>query len=187
MCIICNPALSGALRSLSFKSRRQVLRSAAGGLAGVFVAEAVGPALADGSLAPTLGKGLAPGAATVYVARSIITMERGNPRATAVAVAGGKILAVGSLEQVEAALAGKPHRIDRTFADKILVPGFIDQHVHPILGALTLSVEIVATEDWSLPGRTVKAANSRDEYIARLTSADAALKDPNEWLLTWGY
>lgn len=187
MCIICNPALSGALKSLSFKSRRQMLRSAAGGLAGVFVAEAVGPALADGTLSPTLGKSLMPAAITIYVAKSIITMERGNPRATAVAVAGGKILAVGSLQQVEAALAGKPHRIDRTFADKILVPGLIDQHVHPILGALTLSVEIIATEDWRLPGRTVKAANSRHQYMARLKAAEAALKDPNEWLLTWGY
>ena len=148
MCIICNPALSGALKSLSFKSRRQVLRGAAGGLAGVFVAEAIGPAAADGSLGPTLGKGITPTAVTIYVAKSIITMERGNPRATAVAVAGAKILAVGSLQQVEAALAGKPHRIDRTFADKILVPGLIDQHLHPVLGALSLSVEVIATEDW---------------------------------------
>ena len=50
MCIICNPALSNAFRNLSFKSRRQFLGGAAAVSAGGFFAEAVGPALADGSV-----------------------------------------------------------------------------------------------------------------------------------------
>ena len=62
------------------------------------------------------------------------------------------------------------------------MPGLIDQHLHPILGALTLATEVIATEDWVLPGRTFKAANSSVEYIDRLKTADSAMKDKNEWL-----
>ena len=67
------------------------------------------------------------------------------------------------------------------------MPGLIEQHLHPILGALCLSVEVIAIEDWELPGRTIKAAANRDEYFARLRQADARLADPKEFLFTWGY
>jgi hypothetical protein len=46
---------------------------------------------------------------------------------------------------------------------------------------------IIAIEDWVLPQGTSKAAKSRDDYLKRLAAANAALKDPNEVLLTWGY
>ncbi|WP_296706105.1 amidohydrolase [Rhodoblastus sp.] len=187
MCIICNPAFAGAFRGLSYKSRRSFLRGAATVTAGAFVAEAVGPALADGTLNETLAAGLGAPTATIFVAKKIITMERDNPTATAVAVSGNKILAVGSLDQVKAALGERPSRIDTTFADKVITPGLIDQHLHPILGALTLSVEVIAPEDWPMPGKFNKAAVTREDYHARLRAADAALKDPNAWLLTWGY
>jgi len=123
----------------------------------------------------------------VYTAKKIITMERSNPEATAVAVAGKRILAVGSLEDVKAALGDRPFTVNDTFQAKILLPGLIDQHLHPILGALTLSTEVIAIEDWVLPGRTFKAANSNDEYMARLKAADSAMKDKEAWLFSWGY
>ncbi len=53
-----------------------------------------------------------------------------------------------------AALAGSDFEHDETFKEKLLVPGFIDQHLHPILGALTLATEVIAPEDSMLPGRT---------------------------------
>jgi predicted amidohydrolase YtcJ len=187
MCVICNPAFSGAFKGLSYKSRRTFLRGAAVAAAGAFVAEAVGPALADGALNETLASGLGAPAATIFVAKKIITMERENPTATAVAIAGNRIVAVGSLDQVKAALGERPSRIDKTFADKVLTPGLIDQHLHPILGALTLAVEVIAPEDWPMPGKFNKAALTPDDYRARLKAAEAALKSPNEWLLTWGY
>jgi predicted amidohydrolase YtcJ len=187
MCIICNPEISSAFRGLSYKSRRSFLRGGAAMAAGAFVAEAVGPALADGGVNETLAVGLGVTKATIFVAKKIITMERENPIATAVAVAGNKILAVGALDQVKAALGERPSRIDKTFADKVILPGLIDQHLHPILGALTLSVEVIAPEDWPMPGRANKAAVTPEDYKARLKAAEAALKDPNEWLLTWGY
>ena len=124
---------------------------------------------------------------TVYTARRVLTMERSNPTATAVAVAGKRIVVAGSLDDVKAVLGDRSYTLDQTFRDKVIVPGLIDQHLHPILGALTLSTEVIATEDWVLPGRTIKAANSPAEYQARLRAAAAAMKDPGEWLFSWGY
>lgn len=151
-----------------------------------------GIALAQGEVNAVLKKGLASeGTAkpetTVFVARKIVTMERSNPEATAVAVSGNRIVAVGSLESVKAALGGGTITVDETFKEKVVMPGFIDQHLHPVLGALTLSTEVIAPEDWVMPERTFRAASTPAEYIARLRAAEAALKDPGEWLFTWGY
>ncbi len=139
--------------------------------------------LAAGSVA----LGQAPQPITVYKARNILTMERSNPSATAVAVKGKRILSVGSLEQVRTALGDAPFTLDSTFEDKVILPGFIDQHLHPVLGALTLSTHVIAPEAWVMPGRTFEAALTPEQYIERLKKAHATLSDPEEWLFSWGY
>ena len=88
---------------------------------------------------------------------------------------------------MKAALGDAQFTVNDTFQSKVVLPGLIDQHLHPFLGALTLATEVIATEDWVLPGRTFKAANSREEYLARLKAANAAREDQNEWLFSWGY
>src|SRR5664279_2454888 len=123
----------------------------------------------------------------VFTAKKIVTMERDNPEATAVAVSGKQIVVAGSLEEVKGFLGDKPYCMDDTFAAKVILPGFIDQHLHPLLGALTLAVEVIAPEDWVVPGKTWKKASNQRQYIGRLKDANAALADPNEWLFTWGY
>lgn len=102
--------------------------------------------------------------------------------ATAVVVSGGRITAVGQLEDL------RHHgTVDDTFADAVVLPGLIDQHLHPILGAATLMTEVIAIEDWVLPGRTFRAANGAADYRRRLADADQRLTDPGEWLFSWGY
>jgi len=123
----------------------------------------------------------------IYPAKRVITMEKEKKEASAVSVSGKRILGVGTLEELKRQAGPRAFRIDETFKDKIVMPGFIDQHLHPVLGALTLATEIIAPEEWVLPGRIVKAANSEDEYRSRLKEAEAGLKDPNEWLISWGY
>ena len=71
----------------------------------------------------------------VFTAKKIITMEPAMPEATAVAVSEGRIVAVGSLESLASWRDAKGARIDRRFADKVIMPGFIDPHVHPSLPA----------------------------------------------------
>jgi predicted amidohydrolase YtcJ len=134
---------------------------------------------------------------TIYIAKKILTMERSNPTAAAVAVAGKRIIAAGSLDEVKAALSDRKVKaalgdrefiVDETFASKVVMPGFIDQHLHPILGSLTLAIEVIAPEKWVLPRGTFEAAEGVKAYRRRLIEAEAKLKDnPDEWLLTWGY
>ena len=124
---------------------------------------------------------------SVLLASQIITMDSGRPNARAVAVRGSRIVTVGSLEEVTSALRDEPFSIDRTHEHDVILPGLIDQHLHPFLGATTLTTEVIATEDWHLPSRTFPAANSESEYRARLAAADAAIEDPDEWLFSWGY
>lgn len=116
-------------------------------------------------------------------------MEPGFPTVEAVAVRGDRIIAVGSLDTVLASLGEVPFLLDETLRDYVVLPGLIDQHLHPLLGAAALSMEVVSSEDWVLPGHTCPAAHSPEEYLARLVAAEQALTDAGsqEWLITWGY
>ncbi len=119
------------------------------------------------------------GQTVVYTARRVITMDDAVPDATAVAVRDGRIVAVGSADDLDGV-------VDDTFASAVLVPGLIDQHLHPILGATTLTTEVIAIEDWVLPGRTFPAAKSPEDYRRRLMEAERSLP-AGEWLFSWGY
>lgn len=61
---------------------------------------------------------------TVYTAKKIITMDSTQPTATAVAVRGKRILSVGNLADLQPWLDAYPHKIDKQFEDKVLIPGF---------------------------------------------------------------
>jgi hypothetical protein len=123
----------------------------------------------------------------IYQAKEIVTLDPANPTAQAVAVVGDRVLAVGKLDELKAAAGKQPYTVNTTFADQVIVPGFIAQHDHPMLAALTMTSKIIAIEDWVLPQGTAKAAKNRAEYLERLAEANRQLTDPNEVLLTWGY
>lgn len=125
--------------------------------------------------------------ATIYTAKEIITLDPNKPKAEAVAIVGDRILGVGTLDELKAAAGDQPYIVDKRFAGQVIIPGLIAQHDHPFLTALTMMSEIIAIEDWKLPSGTVPAAKNRQEYLERLSAAEAALKDPNEALLTWGF
>ncbi len=125
--------------------------------------------------------------ATIYTAKRVITMNANQPTATAVAVRNDRIVAVGSLDSVKAALGDSAFSVDNTFDDRFLMPGLIEQHLHPILGALTLSIPVVANEAWVLPGKTWPAAITHDEYMSALSAIEKGMTDPDETLFTWGY
>lgn len=192
MCIMCNSAFAEGFRTLSLSSRRQLLKSAATMTTGALLCEAVGSgaALAETASFQDMLDQLDPKklpVATIFRAREIITLDPARPSATAVAVLGDRILAVGSLDELKAAAGGQPYIIDDTFAEKVMTPGFLAQHDHPLLTGLTMMSEIIAIEDWVLPSGTIPAAQNREDYRKRLAEANAKLKDPNELLVTWGY
>ena len=66
----------------------------------------------------------------VYVAKNIVTMNPSLPEATAIAIRDGEILEVGSLESLSPWLIRDDYQIIETFQDCVIVPGFIDPHLH---------------------------------------------------------
>ncbi|MEB3350684.1 MAG: amidohydrolase family protein [Cyanobacteriota bacterium] len=58
----------------------------------------------------------------------ILTMEPAQPRVEAIAIAGGRIVAVGSLGEVMAHAGSATRQVD--LAGRTLLPGFIDAHGH---------------------------------------------------------
>jgi len=123
----------------------------------------------------------------IYQAKEVVTLDPAKPTARAVAVVGDRILAVGELDDLKAAAGSQPYTVSTQFAEQVVVPGFIAQHDHPLLAALTMTSEIIAIEDWVLPDGTRPAAKNRDDYLKKLAAANAGMKDPSELLLTWGY
>ena len=79
----------------------------------------------------------------IYQAKEIVTLDSARPTAQAVAVVGDRILAVGSLNELKAAAGKQPYVVETMFADKVIVPGFIAQHDHPMLAALTMTRSLV--------------------------------------------
>lgn len=124
---------------------------------------------------------------TVYLAAEIITMNPAQPVADAVAVVNGRIADVGTLAELSARI--KDYRIDNTFAEQVIVPGFIEQHLHPLLAALVmLSDAIISIEDWETPAGFSPMAKDQAAFRTRLAEAvdafDAGAARP---MLVWGY
>lgn len=67
----------------------------------------------------------------------VLTMDPERPRAEAVALAGGRILAVGARTEVEA-LAGPGCRVIDA-GGRTLLPGFVESHLHLVLGGNELT------------------------------------------------
>lgn len=66
----------------------------------------------------------------------VLTMDPARPRAEAVAVAGGIILAVGSRAEVEGLAGPQTQVIDGR--GRTLLPGFVESHLHLVLGGAEL-------------------------------------------------
>ena len=70
---------------------------------------------------------------TILVARKIITMSPPRPEGTAVAVRGGRILGVGSVEELK---GWGECTVDDRFKDKVVIPGLIEAHCHVMEGVV---------------------------------------------------
>lgn len=126
---------------------------------------------------------------TVFVGKEIVTMNPDAPTADAVAVENGRIVDIGTLEELKERLPFRGFTIDRTFEDKVIVPGFIEQHLHPLLGALTMmSDAVISIEDWQTPAGFSPLANSEEEFRSRLAEViETYDADSGRPLMVWGY
>lgn len=124
----------------------------------------------------------------IFIARRFYTMDESLPQATAVGVIGTRIVAVGDMSTMEPWKKGREVIVDTTMRDKYVLPGFIDNHVHPFLGALLTPMEIIAPEPWRMPGGTVlPAANSPEDYMRLLKARLEARPDKSDWFISFGY
>ena len=89
---------------------------------------------------------------------AVYTMASAQPQAQAVAINGNKIIAVGSTSSVQSFIGPKTTVID--LQGQMLMPGFIEGHTHPFLGAyFTSGVDLqFATLDEALNAITAYVA-----------------------------
>jgi predicted amidohydrolase YtcJ len=109
----------------------------------------------------------------VLVGGSVLTMDLARPTATAVAVGGGRILAVGDDRTVLEHAGARARRIE--LAGRTLLPGFTDAHCHPVLAG----IELRQCSLHDLP-------ESRDAYLDAIRSY-AAARAELDWVVGSGW
>ena len=96
---------------------------------------------------------------TVFVNGHVVTMDEGRPVAEALAVRGGRIVAVGSTVEIESTFF-YPERVD--LRGRTVMPGIIESQSHlPAPGERILEFKVtgVDMQEGLLKGYTIKASN----------------------------
>lgn len=125
---------------------------------------------------------------TVFIAKKIVTMDPSIPTATAVAVSDGRILSVGSLEDMKPWTDKYPTQINRQFANKVMYPGFIEAHGHPLLAGIVYSHPVITPSPLARPwGPAFPGVATLQAALDQLKKYSADMKDPDQTLLSWGY
>ncbi|KAF0117601.1 MAG: amidohydrolase [Hyphomonadaceae bacterium] len=123
---------------------------------------------------------------TIFEAAKIVTMEPSAPICRFVAVADGIIVSTAnSIAGLEPWTRSRTVTIDRRFANKVLMPGLIDPHIHPMQSAVMLNIPFIAPDDWSLPSGNYLGVRAEAAYRARFRQMLAA--SSARPFITWGY
>jgi predicted amidohydrolase YtcJ len=113
----------------------------------------------------------------IYHGGSIITVDDKNPTAEALAVKGGKIVAVGKKADVLAMQGEKTKLID--LKGRALLPGFIDSHSHLI----NVGVQAAVANVLPLPDGRVDSIATMQTVLKEWSASDAAKKILNGKLI----
>jgi predicted amidohydrolase YtcJ len=102
----------------------------------------------------------------------LVTLEREAAEAQALAARGGKIVAIGTNQQVAAFIGPSTRVID--LKGRLAIPGFIEGHGHfTDLGASKMMLDLRAAKDW-------------DEIVAMVAAAAREAR-PGAWILGDGF
>jgi hypothetical protein len=116
----------------------------------------------------------------IYVGGDIVTVHDAQPTAEALAVRGGRILAVGSRKSIEKSYRGSRTKVV-DLAGKTLLPAFIDAHSH-YMSSLTVANQVKLYAPPAGPGKDV------DSIVAALVSYRDQKKIPKgELIQGYGY
>ena len=121
--------------------------------------------------------------AEIIIAKEIITLDK-EDRVEAIAVKDGFIIEVGSLKSLQKNFPNA--RINEAAKDNVIVPGFIEHHIHPFLAAVTMNSHIIAIDDWSLPNYFSAGVRNREGYFHRLREV-ASADQTEQPFISWGY
>ncbi|MHC9237726.1 amidohydrolase [Pseudooceanicola sp. 502str34] len=109
----------------------------------------------------------------IYSGGPILTINDAEPRAEAVAVKDGVILATGTLDALAAHKGPETEMFD--LAGRTMVPGFIDSHGHVVLGGLqALSANMLAPPDGDVRDIPSLQKGLRDWVDANRETVEAA-------------
>lgn len=101
----------------------------------------------------------------VFVDGKVVTADDAVPQAEALAVRNGRVLAVGSSDEIRAHVGPDTRVVD--LGDRIVVPGFIEGHGHYVrLGESQLILDLSGTETWQAMVDMVAAAAAEAELGA---------------------
>jgi len=159
MCIACNPGQLAIIRNAA--SRRDFLKYMSVAATSAFVASAAGPAMAK----PGHDKAGPPD--VIFYGGPILTMNARAPQAEAVAVRGGRIVAVGSAD-IKGLAGPKTRMVD--LKGRTMSPGFVEPHAHFVFVAFDgwTNVSPITTPDF-------------DAVIAKIREGVSRVR-PGEWV-----
>jgi predicted amidohydrolase YtcJ len=151
-------------------SRRTVIKATVAGA--LFAASGFGLARTPGARADAPVE-------KIFRGGTVVTVEEGQPLAEAVAVGGGRILAVGPEAEIMALAAPETKIVDLNGAT--LLPGFIDGHGH-----FMNAPQIVS---WvNVSGPPVGPVTSIEDIVTTIRAfMDDRQPAPGEWVIGYGY
>ena len=102
----------------------------------------------------------------------LITLDPANPQARALAARGGKIVAIGTNQQMQLYIGGSTKVID--LGGRLAIPGFIEGHGHFMsLGSSKMVLSLRDAKNW-------------DQIVAMVAAAAREAK-PGSWILGRGW
>lgn len=105
----------------------------------------------------------------------ILTMDPSNPNVEAIGVAQGKVVAVGTREDVRKELGSRVDKID--LRGRTAVPGFYDAHCH-VMGVGFAASQIDLSSN---------AVSSIDDILAAVKQRVDSTNDSSKWIIGQGY
>jgi len=120
---------------------------------------------------------------TIYPARRVITMNPSTPDAPAVAVRDGRVLAVGTVDDLQ---RWGDATVDDRFRDHVLTPGFVEAHTHVMAGGVWQYPYVGFFDRADPQGKVWPGCRSIEEVVDRLIQQESTMTDRSAPLMAWG-
>lgn len=122
---------------------------------------------------------------TIFVAEEIITMRQEGESVEAVAVKDGAILDLGSYADLSSNYPAA--QTNKTFEDMILLPGFIDPHMHVVLGGMLYGHPLAPPWPMAVSGGMIEGYPSRYLLLRRIQEIVDDAPDDGSPIVIYGY